>query len=405
MSAKITPAMLDELLEGVENAEDLFGEGGLLKALSKQLIERMLEGELTDHLGYDKHARAGRNSGNSRNGKRVKTVQGEQGALRLAIPRDREGSYEPLLVPNGTQRLAGLDEKIITLYARGLSTRDVQAQLHDLYGVAVSPTLISNVTASVLDEVKAWQQRPLEALYPIVYLDGFVVKVRDEGHVINKTVYLVLGVTLEGQKDLLGLWIAQHEGAKFWLQVVTELHNRGVRDIFVACVDGLKGFPEAIETVFPQTQVQLCLVHMVRNSLRFVSWKERKAVAADLKLIYRAPTRAAGEANLDAFAAKWDARYPTISRAWYAQWERLSPFFAFPEAIRRVIYTTNTLEAVNRSLRKVLKTRAALPSDDALFKLLFLATRNIARKWTMPVIHWRAALNQFAILFADRLPI
>jgi putative transposase len=405
MSQKITPEMLDHLLEGVENAEDLFGQGGLLKQLSQRLIERMLEGELTDHLGYDKHALVGRGSGNSRNGHRSKTLQSEQGSMTIAVPRDRAGSYEPLLVPNGSQRLAGLDEKIIALYARGMSTRDIQAHLQELYGVELSPTLISHVTASVLEEVQAWQNRPLEAVYPIVYLDALVVKVRDNGHVRNKAVHLALGVTVEGHKELLGLWIAPTEGAKFWLQVLTELKNRGVQDIFIACVDGLKGFPEAIEATFPRTQVQLCIVHMVRNALRFVSWKERRAVAADLKKIYRAPTRAAAEQALLEFAETWDAKYPTISRSWSDNWERLTPFFAFPAEIRRVIYTTNAVEAVNRSLRKVLKTRGALPSDEALLKLLFLALRNICRKWTMPVPHWKAALNQFAILFEDRLPL
>ncbi len=405
MTEKITPDVLDQLLEGVENAEDLFGQDGLLKQLSKRLLERMLEGELTEHLGYDKHAANGRGSGNSRNGYRRKTLKSEQGELTLQVPRDREGSYEPILVPNGSSRLAGLNEKIIALYARGMSTRDIQAQLQELYGVELSASLISNVTAVVLDEVKAWQSRPLEAVYPIVYLDALVVKVRDNGHVRNKSVYLVLGVTMEGQKELLGMWIAQTEGAKFWLQVVTELKNRGVQDIFIACVDGLKGFPEAIEAVFPRTQVQLCLVHMVRASLKFVSWKERKAVVADLKKIYRAPTREAAETALLEFAERWDKQYPTISRSWSANWERITPFFAYPEEIRRVIYTTNAIEAVNRSLRKVLKTRGALPSDESLFKLLYLALRNITRKWTMPVPHWRAALNQFAIIFEDRLPL
>lgn len=405
MSDKITSEMLDHLLEGVETAEDLFGRDGLLKQLSKRLIERMLEGELTEHLGYDKHARAGRNSGNSRNGKRKKLLKSEQGAMAIAVPRDREGSYEPLLVPNGSQRLAGLDEKIITLYARGMSTRDIQAQVQDLYGIELSPGLISNVTASVLEEVTAWQNRPLEAVYPIVYLDALVGKVRDSGHVRNKAAYLVLGVTLEGHKEVLGLWVAQTEGAKFWLQVLTELKNRGVQDIFIACVDGLTGFPEAIEAVFPQTQVQLCVVHMIRTSLRFVTWKDRKAVATDLKHIYRAATREAAEEALLEFGDKWDAKYPTISRSWSDNWERLTPFFAYPPEIRRIIYTTNAIEAVNRSLRKVLKTRGALPSDEALTKVLFLALRNISQKWTMPVQHWKEALNQFAIIFEDRLPL
>lgn len=274
-----------------------------------------------------------------------------------------------------------------------------------MYSVELSPTLISTITDAVLEEVRAWQSRPLEVVYPIVYFDALVVKVRTNGHVRNKAVHLALGVTADGYKELLGMWLAQSEGAKFWLQVCTELKNRGVTDILIACVDGLKGFPAALEAVFPQTQVQVCIVHMVRNSLRFVGWKERKAVAADLKRIYRAPTRAAAETALLEFAVKWDGRYPTISRMWTDHWERLTPFFAFPEEVRRIIYTTNTIEALNRSFRKVLKTRGALPSDEAVTKLLYLALRTIARKWTVPVPHWRAALNQFAILFDDRLPL
>lgn len=401
----ITPEVLDQLLEGVESAADLFGQEGLLKQLSKGLIERMLEGEMVAHLGYGKYASGGRNSGNSRNGYRYKTLKSEQGQMQISIPRDREGSYEPILVPNGSQRLAGLDEKVITLYARGMSTRDIQAQIHDLYGVELSPTLVSTITDGVLEEVNAWQNRPLDALYPIVYLDALVAKVRDNGHVINKAVYVALGINLAGEKEVLGLWISEHEGAKFWLQVLTELKNRGVEDICIACVDGLQGFPEAIEAVFPLTQVQLCIVHMIRNSLRFVNWKDRKAVASDLKKIYRAPTRPAAEQALEAFAETWDAKYPTISRSWWAHWEQLATFFAYPPEIRRVIYTTNAVEAVNRSLRKVLKTRGALPSDAALLKLLILALRPISQKWTRPITNWKQALNHFAILFEDRFPL
>lgn len=401
---QLSNAMVDQLLDGCETADDLFGPEGLLKALSKRLLERMLEGELTDHLGYEKHALSGWGSGNSRNGSSRKTLKSEQGELTLAVPRDRAGSFAPLIVPKGATRLPSLNEKIIALYARGMSTRDIQAQLHELYGVEVSPTLISNVTAAVLEEVTAWQNRPLEAVYPILYLDALRVKVRDNGQVINKAVYLALAVTLEGDKQLLGMWLAANEGAKFWLQVLTELHNRGVQDIFIACVDGLKGFPEAIEAVFPQTQVQLCIVHLLRHSLRFVNWKERKAVAADLKRIYQAPTREAAAQELRAFAAKWDATYPMISRLWSAHWEQITPFFAYPTEIRRVIYTTNAIESLNRSLRKVFKTRGALPSDEAVFKLLYLALQPIMSKWTRPIANWQAALNRFAILFEDRLP-
>ncbi len=401
----ISNEVLDQLLAEVETADDLFGQGGVLKNLTKRLVERMLEGELTDHLGYDKHAPAGWGSGNSRNGKRRKTLKGEHGELPIEIPRDRAGSYEPLLVPNGERRLASFDEKIVALYARGLSTRDIQAQLQALYGVELSPSLISNVTNAVLDEVKSWQARPLEAVYPILYLDAIWLKVRDNGHVHNKAVYLALAVTLDGDKELLGMWIAQNEGAKFWLQVLSELKNRGVQDIFIACVDGLKGFPEAIETLYPQTQVQLCIVHRVRHSLRFVTWKDRKAVAADLKRIYRAASRDAAEEELLRFGEKWDATYPMISRSWTENWEHLTPFFAYPPEIRKVIYTTNAIESVNRSLRKIFKTRGALPSDEAVFKLMYLALRNISKKWTRPLAHWKAALNRFAIDFEGRVPL
>ncbi len=339
MSEKITPEMLDQLSEGVKTQEDLFGQEGLLKQLANRLIERMLEGELTEHLGYSKHAAEGRNGGNSRNGYRRKQLKSEQGSVTLAVPRDREGSYEPLLVPNGSQRFAGLDEKVIGLYARGLSTRDIQAQLQEFYAVELSPSLISNITDSVLAEVTVWQNRPLEAVYPIVYLDALVSKVRDNGHVRNKALYVALGVTLDGQKEVLGLWVAQTEGAKFWLQVLTELKNRGVQDILIACVDGLKGFPEALEAAFPQTQVQLCIVHMVRHSLRFVTYKDRRAVAADPEENLPCRPREAGEQALAEFGQTWDETYPTISRSWRDNWQRLATFFAYPPAIRRVIYT------------------------------------------------------------------
>lgn len=286
-----------------------------------------------------------------------------------------------------------------------MSTRDIQAQLQELYGIEVSPAMISNVTNAVMEEIKGWQSRPLEAVYPILYLDAIWVKVRDGGHVKNKAVYLALAVRMDGQKELLGMWIAQREGAKFWLQVLTELKNRGVQDILIACVDGLQGFPDAIEVVFPKTTVQLCIVHLVRNSLNFVSWKDRKAVAADLRRIYSAATVEAAEQALLAFGEKWDAHYPMISRSWTDHWDRIIPFFAFPADIRRVIYTTNAIESMNRSLRKVLKTRGALPNDDAVIKLLYLAIQKISAKWTMPVYHWRAALNRFAILFDGRVPL
>jgi len=400
----IDKELLDRLFADYKKPEDLLGETGLLKQLTKALLERALQAELTDHLGHEKHAPVVNRSGNARNGTSAKTIKGNFGTMPIEIPRDRDSSFEPTIISKGQTRFAGFDDKIISLYARGLTTRDIQGHLKEIYGVEVSPSLISTVTDAVADEVKIWQNRPLDALYPIVYMDAIRVKCRDNGHVINKAVYLAIGITMEGVKEVLGMWTAEHEGAKFWLQVVTELKNRGVQDIFIACVDGLKGFPEAIETVFPDTQVQLCIVHMVRSSLKYVSWKQRKEVAADLRTIYQAPTAEQAEVNLDAFAAKWDTTHPTISQSWRRNWERVIPFFAYPAEIRKVIYTTNAIESINMSLRKVTKTRGSFPNDEAMFKLLYLALNNIAKKWTMPIRDWKAAMNRFSILFEDRMP-
>lgn len=396
--------LIDELLKDAENPQDILGEDGLLKELSKVVIERALEAELDTQLGYPKHARKGNFSSNARNGHSQKTLKGELGQMQIAVPRDRQTEFEPQLIKKGQTRLAGLDEKIIALYACGMTTRDIQAQLQELYGVEVSATLISNVTEAVIDEVRQWQARPLEGLYPMVYVDCLVVKVRENQRIINKALYLVLGVDLEGQKDLLGMWLAQTEGAKFWLAVFTELQNRGVKDIFIACVDGLPGLPEAIESVYPQTRVQLCMVHMVRNSLRYVSYKHMKAVATDLKAIYSAATEAEAEFNLELFAEKWDGFYPSISKSWRAHWSRVIPLFAFSEDIRKVIYTTNAIESVNMTLRKVMRNHRIFPSDEAVYKVVYLAIRNIAKKWTMPIRDWKPALNRFAIEFAGRFP-
>ncbi|HEX9261522.1 MAG TPA: IS256 family transposase, partial [Candidatus Bathyarchaeia archaeon] len=345
-----TDELLDDLMKNYKKPEDLIGENGLLKQLTKALVERAMKAELTDHLGYMKHDTAGKNSGNSRNGNSKKTIKGEFGNLEIEVPRDRNSTFEPVIISKGETRFTGFDDKIISMYARGMTTRDIQAHLQELYGVEVSPTLISQVTDAVTEEITLWQNRPLEEVYPILYLDAIRVKVRHNGTVINKAVYLAIGVTWDGTKDILGMWIAETEGAKFWLQVVTELKNRGVQDIFLACVDGLKGFPEAIEAVFPKAQVQLCIVHMVRHSLRYVSWKQRKEVAADLKSIYHAPTVEQAEANLTTFAAKWDASHPTISKSWRNNWERITPLFSYPPEIRKAIYTTNTIESLNMSL-------------------------------------------------------
>jgi putative transposase len=401
----IKDELLDELLKEYKNPEDLIGKDGILKQLTKRLVEKAMESELTHHLGYDKNSPAGKNTGNSRNGTSAKTIKGDFGELPIAVPRDRNGDFNPQIIKKNQTRFDGFDDKIISMYARGMTTRDIQAHLQDIYGVEVSPDLVSNVTDAIINEVKEWQHRPLADIYPILYLDATIVKVRSEGRVINKSAYLAVGITLEGTKDVLGIWLEQTEGAKFWMKVMTELKNRGVQDIYIACVDGLKGFPDAIEAIFPKTEVQLCIVHMVRNSLRFVSWKDRKNVAADLKAVYRAVTEEHARLSLSAFAQKWNTKYPTISKAWEANWQRLIPFFAYPEEIRRIIYTTNAIESLNNSLKKTIKHRASFPNDEAAIKLLYLSLKNIMKKWTMPVRNWDKALNQLAVLYDDRMPI
>jgi putative transposase len=397
--------LIDQLLADYKSPEDVLGENGLLKQLTKAVLERALKAELSHHLGYEKHSPSGKNSGNSRNGKTKKTLKGDFGTLPIDVPRDRDSSFEPKIVPKGQTRFDGFDDKILSLYARAMTVREIQAHLEEIYQVEVSASLISTVTDAVWDEVRAWQSRPLESLYPIIYLDAIMVKIRDGAHVLNKAIYLVIGVNLEGIKEVLGMWVAQTEGAKFWLSVVTELRNRGVQDIFIACVDGLKGLPEAIETVFPRTEVQQCIVHLVRQSLKYVNWKQRKEVAADLKMIYSASTREQAEMRLEEFAEKWDSKYPTISPSWRRNWERIVPFLAYPQEIRRVIYTTNAIESVNRGLRKIIKNRGSFPNDEAALKLLYLALGNISQRWTKPIKEWKAALNRFAIVFEGRLPI
>ena len=399
----IDKGLIDKLLGDYKGPEDMTGENGLLKQLTKALVERALAAELTTHLGYEKHAAEGRHSGNSRNGASSKRLKGEFGTVEIAVPRDRAGSFEPQLVPKGTTRFTGFDDKILSLYARGMTTREIQGHLEEMYQVEVSPTLISNVTEAVIEEVKAWQSRLLEPVYPIVYLDALVVKMRTEGRVENRAVYVAIGITMEGQKEVLGLWTSANEGAKFWLQVLTELKNRGVEDVFIACVDGLKGFPQAIETVYPKTTVQLCIVHMVRASLNYVNWKERKQVAADLKSIYRAATVEEAERQLEMFAARWDQKYPTISAMWRRNWLGIIPFFQFPAEIRKIVYTTNAVESLNMSLRKAIKTRGAFPSEDAALKVMYLALKNLAAKWHT-IQGWKEALQRFALLWEARFP-
>jgi putative transposase len=400
----IRPELIDELLKDCSDPREILGEGGLIKQLTKAIIERCLESELETHLGYPKHRRSGEPGGNVRNGSSRKRLKGAQGESEIAVPRDRQASFEPQLIRKQQTSIEGFEEKILALYARGMTTRDIQAQVQELYGVEISPTFVSNITEAVIDEVRQWQNRPLEALYPIVYVDCLVVKVRENQRVINKAIYLALGVDMQGQKELLGMWMSQNEGATFWLSVFTELQNRGLKDICMACVDGLTGLPEAIETVYPHTGVQLCMVHMVRNSLKYVSFKHRKEVATDLKLIYGAATEAEAEVYLDLFADKWNRQYSSISKLWRTHWDHVIPLFAFPEDIRKVIYTTNAIESVNMTLRKVTRNHRIFPSDEPVLKVVYLAIQNIAKKWTMPIRHWTPALNCFAIEFAGRFP-
>ena len=399
---EIKTELIDELLKDYRKPEDIIGEHGLLKQFVKAVVERAMHAELTDHLGYAKHSPAGHNSGNSRNGTSSKTVKGDFGEVTIEVPRDRAGSFEPQILPKHQTRFSGFDDKIMSMYARGMTTREIEGHLKEIYGVEVSAGLISQVTEAVSEEVKAWQSRPLEPLYAIVYLDALYVKMRHDGRVENRAVYVAIGVDLEGKKDVLGLWTSANEGAKFWLSVLTELKNRGVKDLFIVCVDGLKGFPQAVEAAFPQAQVQLCIVHLVRASLRYVNWKERKAVAADLKPIYRAATAIEAEMELDNFLRQWGEKYKAIGKLWKENWEHIIPFFAFPAEVRKVIYTTNAVESLHMSLRKIIKNRGSFPSEEAALKLLFLALQNVSAKWEV-VQHWKAALNQFEILWGDRI--
>lgn len=398
-------ALINQLIEESGGPQALFDKGGLLDQLKKRLIEQALEAEMDDHLGYPKHAPIKPNTGNTRNGHGKKSIIVDQNQLEITPPRDRSSTYEPQLIPKRQKRFKGFDEKIIALYARGMSVRDMQAMLLELYDVEVSEALISTVTDAVLDDVRAWQSRPLDSIYPIVYFDCIVVKSREDGKVSNKAVYLALAITMEGKKELMGLWISQNEGAKFWLGVMTELKNRGVQDIFIAAIDGLTGFPDAIEAVFPQTEVQLCIVHMVRNSTKFVPWKDRKELCADLKSIYGSDTLEGAELALQAFEEKWDDKYAMVGQLWRRHWDRIIPFFNYPKDLRKVIYTTNAIESLNRSLRKVLKTKGAFPNDESIMKLMYLAMQNIAKKWSMPVRNWAAVINQLSIKFQGRVPL
>lgn len=391
-------ALAKEAAKGIKTQEDLTE---FRRMLTKITVEAALNAELDAHLGYDKHAQS--DNPNKRNGVSRKQVLTEDGPLELDLPRDRESSFEPQLVKKHERRFTSMSEKILSLYAKGMSTREIQDTFLEMYDAEVSPALISKVTDSVLEEIIQWQTRPLEPIYPIVYLDGIVVKIRQDKQVINKFIFLALGVNLSGKKELLGMWIAENEGAKFWLSVLTELKNRGVKDILIACVDGLKGFPDAIHAVYPDTRIQLCIVHMVRNSLKFVSWKDYKAVTGDLKQIYQSVTEEEAFKALEAFSDRWDGKYPQISKSWHTHWHNLNTLFAYPEDIRKAIYTTNAIESLNSVIRKVINKRKLFPTDDAAKKVVYLAIADASRKWTMPIKNWKAALNRFMIEFEDRL--
>ena len=394
-------AIAKELAKDIKSEKDL---SDLSRELVKLTVEAALGAEMEEHLGYAKHSLSGRNSGNSRNGSSPKTLKGDHGEVEIETPRDRSGSFSPQFVKKGQTRLTHFDDQILALYAKGMSTRDIVSAFQEMYGADVSPTLVSKVTESVLERVLEWQSRPLDKLYPIVYLDCIVLKVRQDKRVINKSIYIALGINLEGQKELLGLWIAESEGAKFWLSILTELQTRGVKDIFIACVDGLSGFPEAINTAFPQTKIQLCIVHMVRNSLRFVSWKDRKGVAADLKKIYQSVSVDEAEGELESFAKHWDGKYPSIGKSWRKHWPNLITLFDYPDEIRRVIYTTNAIESLNSVIRKAINNRKIFPHDQSAMKVVYLAIDAAAKKWTMPIRNWKPALNRFMIEFTDRMP-
>jgi putative transposase len=403
LRSKLPDEVVDELLDGASTEEEIVGPGGVLAQLTKRLVERALEVEITDHVGYDRHLEPPGGSGNTRNGSTRKTLVTEQGPVEIRAPRDRDGSFEPKIVRKRQRRFEGFDEKILALYSRGLSTRDIERFLRELYGVSVGRDLISRVTDAVMDDARAWQQRPLEDVYPVVFLDCMVLKIRDGGSVQRRACYIAMGITMTGDRDVLGLWFQETEGAKFWMQVLSELKHRGVRDILICCVDGLTGFPEAIEAIFPSTTVQTCIVHLIRVSLKYVPRRELDQVAKDLKPIYTAIDADAAWAALEAFDEKWGARFPPITKAWQDAWEHVTPFLAFPPEVRRVIYTTNAIEALNRQLRKAVKTKGHFPSEDAARKLIYLAIQNAVPQWTRTRA-WTKALLAFKIHFGDRLP-
>jgi len=400
----LKPELVEELMKCVRSPEDMFGPEGLFQRLKGALMEKLLETEMSEHLGFEKNASDGKRTGNSRNGYSQKTVQTETGPVDIRVPRDRAGTFEPKLVAKHQRRLEGFDDKVLALYARGMSVRDIQSQLLELYGTEVSPDLITRVTDSVLDQAKEWQARPLEAIYPVVYIDALFVSVRDGGTVIKKAVYVALGTRVDGSREVLGLWMDATEGARFWLRVLTDLKNRGVQDIFFVCCDGLSGFPQAIETAFPKAIVQTCIVHMIRASLRYVTAGDRKLVITSLRAIYTADTEEAAMAALDAFDKCWGARYPSVSKLWRSRWNEVTPFLAFPKEIRTILYTTNVIESLNFQLRRVLRPKGHFPTDDSVTKILFLAIQRAQLRWKPNRSVWGRALAHFAIMFENRLP-
>jgi len=401
----ITKEILDELLKDCNSPDEFYGPDGLVKQLSKALIERMMQAELTDQLGYEKSKSGEKQTENRRNGKTSKTLRTDQGPMEIEVPRDRNGEYEPKVVPKHQREWRGFDDKILSMYALGLSTKAIQENIKDIYNVDISPELVSRVTDEVKGLVEEWRNRPLDPFYPVIFFDALRVNIRDEGHVRKKAVYIALAIRLDGQKEVLGMWIEQNEGAKFWMGIMNELKTRGLQDTLIAAVDGLTGFPEAINAVFPDAEVQLCMVHMVRNSVKYVSFKDRKEITCGLKEIYLAPSADAAAAALDRFAEKWDKKYPAISKSWRNRWSEVIPFMKFSPEIRKAIYTTNAIESLNYNLQRNLKTRQSFPNDEAAMKLIFMILRRISKKWTMPIRNWGEALNQFAIIYGDRVPL
>ena len=404
---KLTDEMIEQLktdLSEAKNYEDLMGRDGAIKKLIAQSLEQMLESELTEHLGYEKHSPAGRNNGNSRNGKTHKTLKNDNGEIEITVPRDRNAQFDPIIVKKYERTIGPIEDKIISMYAKGMTTRDIQTHVQEMYGLDVSATLVSNITDKIVHIATEWQNRPLEGIYPIVFFDAIHYKVRDDSKkVVSKAAYTCLGVELSGRKDLLGLWVGEAEGANFWLNVLTELRNRGVKDILIACIDGLKGFPDAINTVFPKTEIQLCVIHQIRNTLKYIASKDQKEFMKQLKTVYSAPTEEAALENLNLLEENWSKKYTLALKSWRGNWNNLATFFKYPEEIRTIIYTTNAVEAVHRQFRKVTKTRSLFPNDDALKKMLYLAYRDLSKKWTMPIRNRAIVLSNFSIIFEDRL--